>query len=102
MNSQRLYAIVYGPEYEDLEYFSDYEKAKKTLVTQTMFNLMNNSMKFYVLLYQYTDNNGIYVKSDIEYFIEYDKLKNICDSKGYTYEHIKANPECLHNLIETC
>ena len=101
-HKNKLYVIVYGPDYEDVRYYSDYEKAKKKLVSQAMYNLVNKDTRFYVCLHTYTSNDGVYIKSDIEYSIEYDKMKIICEDKGYTYEYIKQNPEVLYHLIEIC
>ena len=34
-----LYAIIYGPDYEDIKYFSDIDKAKKSLILYTLNKL---------------------------------------------------------------
>lgn len=97
-----LFTIVYGPNNNDIFYFSDFESARYTLILLTMRNLKKNNYDQYVLLYQYKDINGKYVKSDIEYFIEYEKIDLFCLNHNYSYDDILRKQELIYELIETC
>lgn len=55
-----IYVVVYGSEWEDLMYFSDLEKAKKKLIVQTVGK--DACERFCPTLYEYNDNNGVYVQ----------------------------------------
>lgn len=51
-----MYVVVYGPDWEDTAYFSDFDKAKRKLIIQSADKSMDP------VLYVYTDQNGVYIR----------------------------------------
>lgn len=56
----KLYVVVYGPEWNDIMYFTSLEKAKIKLVKQSVGNSCDN---YKPTLYEYSENDGVYLLS---------------------------------------
>lgn len=97
-----LFAVIYGSKFDNIIYFSDVNKARNTLILLTVNNLKKRNYDEYILLYQYIEKNGKYIKSDVEYFIEFDKLENFCFDNNYLLNDIYDYPELVYHLVETC
>lgn len=77
--------VVYGSEWEDIAYFSDFNKAKTKLIVQC------SDMNANPILYVYTDASGVYMRQK-QYFVV-DK-KQLADGKLQTWS--------MQMLIDRC
>ena len=67
-----LYALVYGPEWEDICYFSCLQKAKRKLVFQAQPSIANH---FHSCIYEYSDDlNGVFKPTDRYFIVDHDVL----------------------------
>lgn len=52
----RLYALVYGSNWEDIEYFTDFDKARIKLIKQTLASKTLNFLPFIIV---YTEDTTL-------------------------------------------
>ena len=65
-----LYIVVYGNEWEDIMYFSDFQKAKRKLLIQTHAYDKDERDKFYPCLYELKEDNGVYKRTKNCYIVD--------------------------------
>lgn len=89
-----FYALVYGPEWEDIMYFYDLEVAKKHL-------LVHSTKKgFFAVLYVYKpDKNGTFTMAQPAYMVDVSKMAEILKTTPNNH-HIHDNPEQYLGLIQ--
>jgi len=68
-----MYAVVYGPEWEDIAYFADMKKAMTKLIIQ---NFANN--RFHPIMHEYHhDGDGVYRQTKHEYSVDMKALEDL-------------------------
>ena len=60
-----MYALVYGPEWEDIVYFGDLYKAKFRLVMQTKYGCSN----FRPFIQEFILEDGVYKVTNNEWYV---------------------------------
>lgn len=82
-----FYAVVYGNEWEDIMYFSDFERAKRKLIVQSV-----NLTSFVPVMIEYNKNeSGVFGRSKHEWHVD-QSIMQIFVQK-YTSTEIYKNPD---------
>lgn len=85
-----LYVVVYGPEWEDIMYFTCVEKAKIKLVLQS--TLSNNNPSFVPTMYEYNENDeGVYGQTKTHLQVSLEAFEQL----GLNAEDIKRDPRLV-------
>lgn len=81
-----LYAVVYGSDWDDINYFNDYYKAIRNVILQTI------SMEdYYPVIYEYDLRDGVYNKTDKVMWVNKTELLQMKTEYGMDYVFSNAN-----------
>ena len=94
-----MYVLVYGEEWEDISYFTDYNKACIKLIKQSI-SYVERQGEFYPFMNTYDDIDGVMIKQQTVFSMNFNKYKELL--KIVRLDEIKAHPELAINTIETC
>ena len=95
----RMYAVVYGPDWEDLAYFSDLHKAKRKLIVQTN-GFSEERPPFYPFIYEYnTDDHGVYHRRKGTYLVNYKAFQDAL-AHFNTVQKLLEDRDLVDRLVE--
>lgn len=90
----RFYAVVYAGEWEDIAYFSDFDKAKYKLVVQTVCD--EPETYFHPVIYEYNEHNGVFYRSKDYWYLDHLLIKD----SGLVYDEVVKNPTLAFDFIK--
>jgi|UniRef100_A0A6C0BER2 hypothetical protein len=88
-----LYVVVYGQKWEDITYFTSFEKAQIKLIVQTL-----NYVDFYPFMMEYNLHDyGHMIRSKYSFILQHQELEKA--KELHTIEHLRKNPQLLIDAI---
>lgn len=88
-----MFAVVYGQKWEDVAYFTSFEKAQIKLIVQTLD--YNN---FYPFMMEYNSHDsGHMMRSKYSFTVQHQELQKA--KEIYTEEHLRKHPQQLLDFI---
>lgn len=90
----RFYTVVYGNEWEDIAYFTDFDKAQIKLVIQTVCD--EPEVHFHPIMYEYNEFEGVMYRSKHHWYLNHITLKD----SDLTYDEVVAVPRAAFEHIK--
>ena len=96
MANYALYSVIYGQEWEDMVYFTDFDKARSRFIAQSIAYIRDPFEYSLPMMDAFVDKDG-----ELEHARMYDMnlkaLQELIDDK--TAEHLMSNPEKAYHVI---
>ena len=94
-----MYAVIYGEEWEDIIYFTDFDKARARFVIQAIGYIEHPVECSYPIMYAFQDEEGELVHARM-FQLDHDKLRALVAER--TGEELMEHPEdAYHTIAET-
>lgn len=90
----KLFTVVYGNEWEDITYFTDFEKAQRKLVIQTVCD--DYERHFHPVIYEYNEKDGVMVRAKHYWYLNHITFKE----SDLTYDEVVAVPSAAFKYIK--
>lgn len=91
-----MYAVVYGPEWEDVYYYTSLDKAKSELLKKS-WNIKRNT--FYPLIQVFTEYDGVLEQHDKIYEVNEEDMQDVMAT--HTYEDFCENILQFRHLVKS-
>ena len=92
-----FYAVICGEEWEDVAYFTNWEKALTKLISQSI-TYFENKGEYFPFIHLYTEIDGSFRKERYSYSVNYNKYRDL--TRRCHMEDIKLHPLSIKDCVE--